>query len=106
VRLRVLLIACALVVLALAGLRQDSDPSADPPGGLNASGQLSAQPAPEPSMPAVVGAAAKASTPSPTSLPSGPHRHLRPHTVLVEAARHAQRAGPGADRPRTFPLLI
>jgi hypothetical protein len=105
VRLRLLLIACALVILAVAGLRQIDDHSIEV-SGTAASSQLVAKPAPEPSLPAVVPEGTSTSPTTPTPLTSGSHRRLRPVDTAAPIDRPASRATLGATRPLTFPLLI
>jgi hypothetical protein len=106
VRLRLLLIACALVILAFAGLRPIDEHSIDPSGSTAASSQLVAKPAPEPSLPAVVPEAASTSPTTPTPLTLGWHRHVRPVDTAAPIDRPASRATRSAAIPLTFPLLI
>lgn len=106
VRLRLVLIACALVVLAWAGVRQFDVRATEPSTGTPAAGQLSAQPAPAPAMPAVITEATTASPTTPTPLTSGWHRHLRPADTAVIVHRPPQYTAVHAARPLTFPLLI
>jgi hypothetical protein len=105
VRRRLFLIACALVVLAFAGLRQIDDHSVEM-SGTAASSQLVAKPAPEPSLPAVVPEATSTSPTTPTPLTPGSHRHVRPVDTAAPIDRPASHATLGTTRPLTFPLLI
>jgi hypothetical protein len=105
VRLRLLLIACALVILSFAGLHPIDEHSIEP-FGTAASSQVSAKPTPGPSLPAVGPDAAPASPTAPAPLTSGWHRHLRPIDTAAPFDRPASRATLGAARPLTFPLLI
>jgi len=107
VRSRLTLILLALTVLAVAGLDQGEPRAVEPLDNASTQSQLSAQPAPDPALPAIVGAAAKGSATVQT-LPAlaGWHRHARPVDV---AGTHRPRTLHGSDftaRPRTFPLLI
>lgn len=106
VRLRLLLIACALVVLAFAGLRHASAPPVDPIGALGTTGHLSTQPAPEPALPAVITEATTAAPTTPAPLTSGGQRHLRPADPTVIVNHPPQPSATHATRPLTFPLLI
>jgi hypothetical protein len=106
VRLRVLLLACALAVLAFSGLREsDHDPSALARN-TAAPTQLSDLPAPEPSLPAVVPDAATTAPTTQRPLLSAWHRHLRPADITTLANRPTPDATAGAARTPSFPLLI
>jgi hypothetical protein len=105
VRLRLLLIVCGLVILAFAGLRQTDEHSIEM-SGTGAPIQLSAEPTPEPSLPAIAPDVASASPTTPTALTSARHRHLRPADTAVTDDRPISRATFSTPRPLTFPLLI
>lgn len=107
VRIRLTLIAAALAVLALAGLRGDDARANEAAHVAVATTHLVAQPAPDVDPPAIVRAA--------VATPSGPQ------TLAAIDARGGARPVPGplaaatqtpadpaydVSRPRTFPLLI
>ena len=105
VRIRLVLIAVAFAVLALAGLRGDDARAIEPHGTASV---LAAQPAADVDPPAIIRAA--------VTTPAAPQTHfdleagLRDACAVLDAAAAAPRvpADPAYDssRPRTFPLLI
>lgn len=98
----------ALVVLALAGLRQEGQPAPEPRAHPSAPAQstLDAQPAPDADLPATLTAAVKGSAwvqTEPAAI-DGPLR--RPEPAITEAPRIARTIPNHTARPLTFPLLI
>jgi hypothetical protein len=106
-RSRLTLILLALTVLAAAGLGQGDPRAADPGDSASTQSQLSAQPAPDPALPAIVSAAAKGSA-TVRTLPAlaGWHRHAGPVDVVGTDHPGAQHGPDLIARPRTYPLLI
>lgn len=104
-RLRLLLIACALVILAFAGLRQTDELPIEM-SSTAASSQLSAEPTPEPSLPTVVPDVTSASPTTPGALTSVRPRHLRPADAAASGDSPVSPVTFSAPRPLTFPLLI
>jgi hypothetical protein len=105
VRLRPILIALALLVLAFAGLRHD-DAGAPHTGGVVAS-QLSSQPAPDHEPPTIVRAAVTASATAQTHVACEPRGHAR---TVLDVSSDGRQAPPvpayRATLPQSFPLLI
>ena len=107
VRLRVILIAIALAVVAFAGLHQDNDRSIAPHTGSLASSQLSSQPAPDPEPPAIVKAVVTASASAQTHVACEPRGYERTALdVSTDGRMRLHRRDYRAGLPRTFPLLI
>jgi hypothetical protein len=107
VRLRPILIALALVVLAFAGMRQDTDRSIAPHTGSLASSQLSGQPAPDHEPPTIVRAAVTASATAQTHVACEPRAQGRPvQDVSIDGRRPLHDPEYRASLPQSFPLLI
>jgi hypothetical protein len=106
VRVRLLLIAVALVVSALAGLRPADPPLVQSFDRAPTSGALAGQPGPDPALPAVISAAAIMSSSvqsQPAVWPRGlvrPAQRASATTIRPAVAVHV------SARPVTFPLLI
>ena len=104
-RLRLILIALALLVLAFAGLRQ-ADARAPHTGGVVAS-QLSSQPAPDHEPPTIVRAAVTASATAQTHVACEPRGHVRPALDVSSDGRQPLHVPAyWASLPQSFPLLI
>jgi hypothetical protein len=107
VRLRLILVAIALTVLALAGLRQDDERSIAPQTGSIASSQLSSQPAPDHEPPTIVRAAVSASATAQTHVACEPRCCERPAPDLsTDGRRPLHDPEYRASLPQAFPLLI
>ena len=105
VRIRSILIALAVVVLAFAGLRHVDTRA--PHTGSVASSQLSSQPAPDPEPPAIVKAAVTASSTAQTHVACEPRGHERPVLDLsTDGRRPLHDPAYRASLPQSFPLLI
>lgn len=104
---RLTLILLALTVLAFAGLDQGEPRAVEPLDNASTQSQLSAQPAPDPALPAIVSAAAKGSATVQT-LPALPawHRHALPVALTGTDHPGTQHGWDLTARPRTYPLLI
>jgi len=106
VRVRLFLIAAALAILAIAGLRPGEPSSAPSLDSTPASSQLASEPAPDPALPAVITAAVARSASVQSQPAIWPHGFVRPaQWVLAGTAQPAVFAATSA-RPLTFPLLI
>jgi hypothetical protein len=107
VRLRLVLIAIALAVLAFAGLRQEPERSIALHTGSVASSQLSSQPAPDHEPPTIVRAAVTASATAQTQVACEPRGYERPTLDVATDGRQPLREPAWqAGLPRSFPLLI
>jgi hypothetical protein len=106
VRARLLLIALSLVILAFVGLRHVSQNLPSPHASHETAGQLAGQPAPEPTVPAIVKAPATVSSTVQMLLDSGGHRVARPALDVMPVAARSLGGPDTSARPRSFPLLI
>jgi len=106
VRARLLLIAVALAVLAVAGPRHDGKFPTGLRQGEPASGQLATQPAPEPDACAIVSAAVIPSITVDTHLVPESRRHVRPAQGALVVSPHLPSAPHATAGPHSFPLLV
>jgi hypothetical protein len=107
VRLRLVFVAIALAVLALAGLRLENQRSVAPHSSIGASSHLSSQPAPDPEPPIIVRAAVTASATAQMHLACEPRCYVRPAQDVPSGSRQPPREPAyRAGLPRSFPLLI
>jgi hypothetical protein len=106
VRVRLLLIATILTVLAFAGFSRGDQQSTEPRDNAPTSGQLADQPAPDAALPVIMGAAVTASAPVQTLPHFGWCRHLPPTRGAFTASPPVPVVPHGATVARSFPLLI
>lgn len=105
VRLRLILIALALVALAFAGLRQDV--ARAPHAGGIASSHLSSQPAPDHEPPTIVRAVVTAAATAQTHVACEPRgRERSAQDVSIDRRRPLHEPACRASLPQSFPLLI
>jgi len=102
---RLLFLACALVVLALAGWHHASDRPADRHAD-RANRLATEQIQPDPALAAAITDATVVAPTAPTPIASGWARHLRPADTAIIASHTAARPVRDAAGPLTFPLLI
>jgi hypothetical protein len=103
---RLIVIAIALAVLAVAGIRHHDQARAVQPQSDAGFGQFEHQPAPEPDWPAVVRAAVDASATFQTPPVVELTRRLRPALGVFTLGPRLPVVARGPDKPRVFPLLI
>jgi hypothetical protein len=106
VRIRLLPVAAALAVLALAGVRAGDPPAVSPHNTAPASGQLDHQPAPNPALPAVASAAITKSASVQSQPAVWPRGFVRPAQRVSTTTVRPTFFAAAAPRPLTFPLLI
>jgi hypothetical protein len=106
VRARDILMAIALAVLALAGLRLEAAAAIAPGAGTATPSQLAAPPAPDVDPPAIVRAAITSSTHVPSQLSCDTSTAWHPVTdVRTNVRQTSLEPDYDVSRPRTFPLL-
>ncbi|ODS54666.1 MAG: hypothetical protein ABS36_10885 [Acidobacteria bacterium SCN 69-37] len=103
---RLLFLACALVVLALAGWHHASSDRPADRHADRADRLATAQIQPDPALAAVITDATVVAPTAPTPIASGWARHLRPADTAIIVSHAAARPVPDAAGPLTFPLLI
>ncbi len=107
VKSRLILLAIAFAILAIAGIAVDDVRSITPQTSAGVATTLSAQPAPDQDLPVIARAAATAPASAQTMLDFTPHLHIhqapgvstRTHNTPVERNHNAA-------TPQTIPLLI
>ena len=105
-RLIAIAIVLALAALAFAEIRYDDGaPTALGPSNAS-SGQLSAPPAPEPEVPAILTAAPSTSATVQTVLVIESRRQLSPAFSVFKVSPHLQVVTHSTGKPRVIPLLI
>ena len=106
VRIRIAVIVVALAALAFVGLRPGDHRPAGADERPSSSGQLAAQPAPEPALPAIVSAAVTGATTVQTLPFSEWPGHVRPIRGAATVTGGALVGSAAPTKRRTFPLLI